>query len=258
MTDDPAEVPGQGSLLHPLEELALIPRGLIPDPEVMVQFITGADASGSNWHAIDRQRAYHRLTRAASGVTVAVCGALARVTKYGVYDRAVPPVTFGPCQVCAWTVAIATGSTKREVRLITPADRSAAALARAGIDPLLVVNICRAVLVREASPNAENGLDHAATVQVLAQAVTHRPVWALPEDCAEDDSSCQHQPAGADETWRCNYPDGDALCFACTLRAGPWAGGWEGDAMEECRVAAPCGALLALAVHYGISAGNPS
>jgi hypothetical protein len=81
--------------------------------------------------------------------------------------------------VCAWTVAIATGSTERELQPITPSDRSAAGLARAGVDPLLALKICRAVLVRESSPDAENGLDHAATVQVLAHAAAHRPVLVV-------------------------------------------------------------------------------
>jgi len=121
MTDpaasEPAGLPVQPSLLHPLDELALIPPGLVPDPEVMVQFITGADAGGTAWHAIERRRAEHVSTQAAGGVTVAVCGALARVTSHGVYDRAARPVAYGPCQVCAWTVAIATGSMERELRL---------------------------------------------------------------------------------------------------------------------------------------------
>ena len=72
MTNDPAETGGQDSLLHPLDELALIPPGLVPDPLVMVQFITGADGGAGIWHAIDRQPAYHLRTRAASGVAVAI------------------------------------------------------------------------------------------------------------------------------------------------------------------------------------------
>jgi hypothetical protein len=43
--------------------------------------------------------------------------------------------------VCAWTVGIAASSIEREVRLITRARRTAAALARAGADPPLAVSI---------------------------------------------------------------------------------------------------------------------
>jgi hypothetical protein len=256
--DDPGEFI-QESLLHPAEEAAMVPPGLVPDPLVMVQFVTGVGA-GHSWHAIDRELAEHPFTQAAGGMAAAVCGAAARVTKYGVYDRVSTPVTYEPCQVCAWTVAIATGSTERELRLNTPGDRAAGALARAGADPLLVAAICRAVLACESSPGAEQGLDHPATAQILAHATAHRPVAAIAEDCAEDSRSCRHRPdeAGAGgEDWRCDYPGAEALCLACSLRAGSWAGEWEGDVMDECRVRAPCGVLRALAARYGVAAAGP-
>jgi hypothetical protein len=208
----------------PLPSSRCTPAGLNPDPLIAVQFVTGV-GGGHLWHAIDRGQAEHEITQAA-GITAAVCGALARVTKYGVYDRPAVPVSYGPCPLCAWTVAIATSSTERKLRLMTPDDRAAGALARAGAHPLLAVNICRAVLAQESSPDAGNGLDHEATVQILAHATSHRPALAIPEDCAEDDRSCQHRPdvaASGDEDWRCGYPSADALCLACSLRAGSWA-----------------------------------
>jgi hypothetical protein len=167
------------------------------------------------------------------------------------------PVIYGPCPLCAWTVAIATSSTERELRLLTPDDHTARALARAGARPLLAVSICRAVLAKESSRDAENGLDHQATVQILAHATSHRPALAIPEDCAENDQACRHRRAGADGSWRCDFPGAEALCPACSLRAGPWAGGWEGDVMEECRVPAPCGVLRALAARYGVALAGP-
>jgi hypothetical protein len=255
----PASPPGEGdrqeSLLDPVAELALYPAGLNPDPLIAVQFVTGV-GDGHMWHAIERARAKHENAQA-TGIATAVCGALARVTKYGVYDRPAVPVAYGPCPLCAWTVAIATSSTERELRLITPDGRATAALARAGAPPLLAVNICRAVLAQESSPDAENGLDHQATVQILAHATSHRPALAIPEDCAENDRTCQHRPTAADGTWRCDYPEADALCYTCSLTAGPWATGWEGDVMDECRVRAPCGALLALAARYHVALFGP-
>jgi hypothetical protein len=70
---------------------------------------------------------------------VAACGAYARLSGHGVYDRATRPVRYGPCRICAWTVAIATGSAEREVQLITPDDRAAAAIAAGRADPYLAV-----------------------------------------------------------------------------------------------------------------------
>jgi hypothetical protein len=246
----------QESLLHPLAELALVPPGLNPDPLIAVQFVVGA-GNGHVRHAIDRDQAEHEIAQA-TGIAAAVCGALARVTEYGVYNRLAVPEGYGLCPLCAWTVAIATSSTERELRLLTPDDHTAAALARAGADPLVAVTICRAVLAREASKDAEGGLDHEATVQILAHATSHRPALAIAEDCAENDRACSHRPTLADGSWRCDYPGADALCLACSLRAGSWAGGLEGDVMEECRVPAPCEVLRALADYYGVALAGPS
>ena len=254
----PAPPPGgdrQESLLDPVAELALHPPGLNPDALIAVQFVTGV-GDGHMWHAIDRDQAEHKVAQAA-GVAAAVCGALARLTKYGVYDRAALPVAYGPCPLCAWTVAIATSSTERELRLLAPDAHTAGALARASAPAFLAVNICRAVLAHESSPDAEGGLDHEATVQILGHATSHRPTLALAEDCAENDRACRHRPPAADNSWRCDYPGAEALCLACSLRAGAWAGELEGDVMDECRVTAPCGVLRALADRYGIAVAGP-
>jgi hypothetical protein len=242
-------------LLYPVAELARCPAGLNPDPLIAMQFVTGAGA-GHLWHAVDRDQAEHEIAQA-TGVAEAVCGALARVTMYDVYDRLTVPAGYGLCALCAWTVAIATSSTERELRLLTPDDHVAAGLARASAPPFLAVNICRAVLTHESSPDAEGGLDHEATVQILAHATSHRPALAIAEDCAENDRACRHRPPAAALSWRCDYPGADALCLACTLRAGSWAGELQGDIMEECRVPAPCGVLRALAGRYGIAHAGP-
>ncbi len=251
----PPERDGQESLLYPVAELALYPAGLNPDPLIAVQFVTGA-GDGHMWHAIDRDRAEDEAAQA-TGVAAAVCGALARLTKYGVYDRTAVPVVYGPCPLCAWTVAIATSSTERELRLLTPDEHAAGALARAGAPPFLAVNICRAVLAHESSPDAEGGLEHEATVQILGHATSHQPALAISEDCAYNDRACSHRPAAAGSSWRCDYPGAEALCPACSLRAGSWAGELEGDIMEECRVPAPCGVLRALAVRHGVALAGP-
>jgi hypothetical protein len=256
MTDTPPpEGSGGGvqeSLLDPAEELALYPSGLVPDPLKLARYVTGVDGTGG-WHAVDRELAEHAGTQAAGGLTAAVCGAYSYVSKHGVYDRTATPVSYSPCRACAWTVAVVTGSAEREIRLITPNHRAAAALAAAGADPYLAVRICRAILAQAAAPDAEHDLGHPVTVQLLAQATAHRPVLWLPEDCAEDDRFCQHRPAELDwdaEEWRCEFPDATAGCGACTLHAGPWAGEWEGIPMDECRVTAPCGVLRALSLRY--------
>lgn len=61
-----------------------------------------------------------------------------------------------------------------------------------------------------------------------------------------------------DRAWECGLPDGAAriACSGCSLRAGDWAGEWEGVFTTQCSVAAPCGVLTQLAGHYGVLTGG--
>jgi hypothetical protein len=225
------------------------------DPGAAARYVTGVQ---DGQHAVDRRAAEEALSHAAAGpppVAYAACGELAQVAaRYGTYDRTDSGVPGSPCRHCAWTVALATGSTGRELALITPARRDMDAIARAGADPMLAVLICQAILAAESGEDAEYGLDHPATSQLLAHATRHRPVLLVPEDCAEDPRSCEHQPAGADGgDWRCDYPDATAACGTCTLHAGGWAGSWDGMPMAECTVPSPCSVLLTLAARYGLT-----
>jgi hypothetical protein len=230
------------------------------NPRGATQYTTGVHRG---WHAIARSAAEHAVTKAAVGgpppVAVAACGELVRVAdRHGTYDRMSDIVRGHPCRPCAWTVAIATGSTGRELSLITPGPRDAAAIARSGADPMLAAAVCQAILAAESGGDTEYGLDHPATVQILAHATRHRPVLLVPEDCAEDPRSCEHRPADEDAVdWQCDYPDVTVACGACTLHAGGWAGEWEGSPMDECTVPVPCSVLLTLAARYGITRPHP-
>jgi hypothetical protein len=165
-------------------------------------------------------------------------------------------VRCNPCRYCAWTVAVATGSTGRELALITPSRPKADAIAGAGAGAMLAVTICQAILAARSGEDADYELDHPATIQLLAHVTRHRPVLLIPEDCAEDPRTCGHQPDGGDlPDWHCSYPDATAACGACTLYAGGWAGEWEGGAMPECTVTAPCSVLRTLAHAYGLACG---
>jgi hypothetical protein len=246
----------QGSILTDAEIEAIRPGSTRPwNPAASARYLTGVQDA---WHAVDCRAAQAAVSRAAAAgpppVSPAVCGELVRVAaRYGAYERTNSAVRGGPCRYCAWTVAIATGSTGRELALITPGRRDAEAIARAGADPMLAVLICQAILAAESGEDAEYGLDHPATIQLLAHATRHRPVLLVPEDCAEDPCSCEHQPAGADDDWHCGYPGATAACGTCTLHAGGWAGSWEGTPMAECTVPAPCSVQITLAARYGLT-----
>jgi len=240
--------PRQQSLLSLADLAALYPPGMVPDPQVMTRYVTGVQ---DGWHAIDRQDLERAFGTGPHLAAWTVCGQLARVSELGVYTRDQGPVQSRPCPQCAWHVAIATGSIGREMTLLTPNRREAAALARCGVTPRTAVAVCQAILAAAGDPA------HPAVVRQLAAATAHRPDLSIPEDCAE--GSCEHRPArlAGRPNWRCGYPDALAVCWECTLTRGSWAGEYEGTALQECTVPAPCSVLLALAAHYKLIRGRP-
>jgi hypothetical protein len=152
------------------------------------------------------------------------------------------------CPTCGWAVALAQDTIPAELNAITPDPTELPALTRILDEPLIAVRLCEAIL-------ADNDLatyydrDHEHIRDLLGHATAHAPTLIVPETCAEDD--CDHRPDGQPlDTWRC--PDAAAACPTCSVRAGMWAGAWEGQYATECTVPAPCSVLTALADHYGI------
>jgi hypothetical protein len=232
------------------------------NPAAACRYVTGVQYGGADgqlgYHAVERPIADAMAGLSVSGlpaVARAACGELVHVSeRHGTYDRMSGAMSSAPCRYCAWTVAAATGSTGRELALITPGRAQAAAIAGGGVNPRLAVAICQAILTASISPDADYETDHPATIQLLAQATRHRPVLLVPEDCAEDSCACARDADGDDVSDRhCSYPGATAACDGCTLQAGNWAGEWHGTAMPECTVPAPCSVLCALAHRYGIS-----
>jgi hypothetical protein len=255
--------PGPGSLVSDGEIEALRPGHTLPwDPAAAGRYLAG---QGDGWHAVERDWAdrvtAHAGDRACGApLTVgAVCGQLATLPRHpGAYDRPAAPVRANPCPHCAWAVAIATGSTGRELSFLRPRPCEAAAIARIGADPLLAFQVCQAILAAEHGPGAAFGLDHPATAQILAYATRHRPV--LLRHCEQDQSPDDASP-GRDLADRgatdCGCGDSTAICTACTLWAGPWAGEWADTSIAECIVTGPCSVLTTLAASYRVQATLP-
>lgn len=234
--------PEAGPLVMPPDEFAAVKavKDAFTGPDGKpVRYLTGVS---HGWHAVSLPSMDYLRTGPADAVAFAECGELVRVApKFGAYDRGSVPVSYGPCQMCAWTVAGATGTLEREIARLAPQGDELAALARILPDPMLAVKICRAILAKS---DREDG--HEATIQLLATAAAHAPVLLLPEGCAEGD--CGHGDG------MCDYPEADAGCQACSLQTGSWAGEWEGQFRTECTIPAPCGVLLKLAGYAGIVA----
>lgn len=199
-------------------------------------FLTGI--GGGDWHAIKAEAMTYALTGPAYSVAFAACGELVRVSgKNGAYDRTTTPVTFHPCQACAWTVAAAGGEAGllAEAARLCPEGDELRMLERSVPDPMLSWNACRMVIAEAVSEDGRGEVDHPEVIQLLAAIAAHSPVILMREECA--DGECEH-PAG-------NHPASSAGCAACSLQAADWAGEWAGQFM--CVIPAPCAVLTALA-----------
>ena len=185
----------------------------------MSEFLTGIGSG--DWHAIPKDALAYALEGPAYSVAFAACGELVRVAaKYGAYNRDTTPVTYHPCQPCAWTVAAEGGMPSIDAEI--------------GRLPSLAGDTCRAILGRT---DADYEPDHPATIQLLATVAAHAPVDLVSEECAEGD--CDHADG--------QHPSSTVACLACSPVTGDWAGEWEGRLRPECIINAPCAVLLALA-----------
>ena len=229
--DGAAVLPGQGSLFTDAQTEALRPGSTLPwNPAAARRYFTGLGTG--DWHAVCRDDARSAV-------------------RWSRESRR-------PCRTCAWLLAIETGSTGRELALITPSGAEATAIARSGADPMLAVRVCQAILRsaldEDAAGYEPDGLGSPVIAQLLSLATAHRPVLYVSEACAEGD--CPTRPPESPGT-DCGCPDAAAGCGACTPHAGLWAGEWEGTPLPGLLVPAPCSVLTVLAARYDIPVRYP-
>jgi hypothetical protein len=173
----------------------------------------------------------------------AECGAAVKVfPKWGVFERGNEHLdTHGACAYCAWTVAIATGNTHRELVALHPASAAQHdTLVRELPNPLLYLEICRKLL-----RDLEDEGPAERFVQLLAVASEHRPQVFLPAWCCEGD--CGHDTKSGE----CFAASDLVVCGACTVTAGSWAGEYEGQ-VEVLVRASECAVLPAMARTYSV------
>ncbi len=99
---------------------------------------------------------------------------------------------------------------------------------------------------------ANGGLDDPAVQLLITHLDPHRPMrlyQADDEDCLLNECDHPRTPAGL-----CSeLAPADLICVRCTPIFVP-GGDWPSSPLPQCRVAWPCGVLLAAAAHYGIAA----
>lgn len=202
----------------------------------------GCDINGGGLHAVsprvvDATFEWHTDVPAECGQTV-------RISRdWGTFERGNEHVDrLGACAECAWTVAVATGTTDREMLAQHPKDAAEHdALVRLLPNPLLYLDICRKLV----ADVVDEGPD-ARFVQLLTVASRHKPVVLLDGMCWEE--NCDH-----DEKPRDCYAEADTVaCGACTVSAGDWAGEFAGYT-EVLVAAVECPVLPAMAKALGMA-----
>jgi hypothetical protein len=166
------------------------------------------------------------------------CGGTAVIaTEWGMFRRGNPHLRpHDLCAHCTWTVALADGTEEQELAAIRPTPAEATVWGRLLPDPHLLDSTCRTILAARAE-EAGYDEDHPRWAQLLGHVTAHRPEVLTTEDCAE--RCCDHPDEAA-----CYADDVTLACPTCSVKAGPWAGEWEGQA--EIVVPAPCSVLTVM------------
>lgn len=157
-------------------------------------------------------------------------------TEWGEFRRGNPHLRpHRLCQHCAWTVALANDTVEEEIAAAGPSSTEQHAWGRLMPDPDLIVRTVQAILAARTAETTADA-DHPRWAQMLGHLTAHRPELLTVEDCAE--GSCDH-----DDEVAC-YAEATIGCPTCSVKAGPWAGEWEGQC--EVLVPAPCSVLVAM------------
>lgn len=229
----------------------------MPDP-----LLTGV--SGGLWHAVERTMPPRPGPALSAGPVqgvvlqdvvlqgVALCGLVVQVAqKYDGFDRRRTDRT---CPTCAWTHAVRTGTDAVAAELAALDSAGPAGPTSAGGGGLelpvplrAAARVAAAVLAAADAPGSDHDPTHPATVQLLATVTAHAPTGLLEQDCAEGD--CEHDPGLC--------PIAVVACPACSVRAGSWAGEWEGSYQSECTIPGPCEVLRTLAAHHHVDLASP-
>lgn len=217
-------------------------QDLFPLPDSELVFGLGGGRRHAVTHDVAVRAIGDGLIR--DSVAVAVCDRMVGIIpKWGVYERdSLYLRQGGVCVPCTWIVAESRGELAVEIAAAAPAAQHADLIAATVGDPLLGVRLLEAIAADGGDQDFSSRFDRTQRADLLALAARHLPKVTVCEECSDFDGSGIHD----------NGPCGRALCLACTMSAGPWAGEYEDYTMPECTVEAPCSVLAALCSHYNI------
>ena len=217
------------------------------------------------WHAVERivpprpapalsTPARSTPARSAGPVQgVTLCGLAVQVAQdYDGFDRRRFDRT---CPTCAWTHAVRTEAVAVEfAELAALSGSGPVSTSTSGSGELdlpvphgAAARVAAAVLAAADAPGSDYDRTHPATVQLLATVTAHAPTALLDADCAE--GGCEHNSEPC--------PIAAVACPACSVRAGSWAGEWEGVYQRECTIPGPCEVLRTIAAHHHVDLVGP-
>lgn len=198
------------------------------------KFLIGITSSSQPLHAV-------RSRDNPDSWVPALCGGITTIAPtWGEFSRGNENIARRElCPECSWEVALEQGTAAIELAHRRPKDAYLEALGRALPDPLLYQRVIERLL----RLGAENEVEHHTAAGVLGHLTRHAPVVLSYQDCAE--GACAHEDATD-----CYGPNPAAVCLACSILAGSWAGEMEGSVSIP---VSACGVLPAVAAYYEVT-----
>lgn len=217
----------------------------IPLPDAELVFGLSLDAC----HAVTHTAAVAAIGEGliCDATAQALCGELCGLASaWGAYESGSRYLSrAGVCQRCVWIVAGARGELADHVASTRPKEQHAATISKALGDFAVGERLLQAILNDPDVSGSQDSLvgrfERSHRTDLLALATGHSPRVLVCDECSDDMADGQ----------RCT--DESAACLTCTPHAGPYAGEWQDNLLQECIVDAPCSVLRALCDHYGIT-----
>ncbi|OHU47323.1 hypothetical protein BKG82_27105 [Mycobacteroides chelonae] len=205
---------------------------------------------GSNLcHAVARAAAVDAIGEGVicDARAISVCGELVGLAAgWGAYERGSRYLNRADvCHRCVWIVAAARAELAAQIADARVEERHERVVATALGDSTVGERLLQAIVDDpDIAGSLVGKLSRSHRTDLLALAAQHLPGVFVCDECGDgldnshEGESCPVETAG---------------CLACSPTAGPYAGEWEGQMLQECVVQAPCSVMRALCDYYEIN-----
>ncbi|SIH25529.1 Uncharacterised protein [Mycobacteroides abscessus subsp. abscessus] len=216
----------------------------LPDAEILFGL-------GSNLcHAVTRAAAVDAIGEGPiyAATAISVCGEMVGLAAgWGAYERDSRYLQRADvCHRCVWIVAAARGELAAQLADTRVEKRHEQTVATALGDSAVGERLLQAIVDDpDIAGSLVGKLSRSHRTDLLALAAQHLPRVLVCDECGGDGFDDAHEGESC--------PAAEAGCLACSPTAGPYAGEWQGQLLQECVVQAPCSVIEALCDYYGIN-----